>query len=139
MKDCNKYNHNVLWAYLRDQLSVKEMIMVQYHLFSCNSCQKRIENMRKLSLAISYKQTNCKRTFNKRLRFYLGFAASFFISFLIGVSYYIISTNKNKEFPIEIRESPNYEELDSLKKGTDSLIILPDSISENKFDKKLSH
>lgn len=138
MNDCNKYNKSVLWAYLRDQLPIKDMIVIQHHLLTCNSCRKRIENMRKLSFAIS-KQTKDKMIFHKSLWFYWGCVASFLICILSGVSYYIVFTNNNNEYPVKIQKSPNYEAIDSTKKNTDSLIVFPDSIQENFFDKKLSH
>ena len=77
--------------------------------------------------------------FHKSLWFYWGCVASFLICILSGVSYYIALTNKNNEYPVKIQKSPDYETIDSIKKNTDSLIVLPDSIQEKIIDKKLSH
>ena len=135
MADCGKHDQTVLWAYLRDQLPVKDMIKVQYHLFSCVSCQKRIANMRKLSLAMSSVELPKKKSvFYKSRWFYIAWAACFLVFFLAGVSYYMVFVDNVEEYPVDVRQSPGYEVIDSVAKKTDSLIISPDSILENNFE-----
>ena len=99
MADCGKYDQTVLWAYLRDQLPVQDMIKVQYHLLSCVSCQKRIANMRKLSLAMSSVELSKKKSvFYKSRWFYIAWAACFLVFFLAGVSYYMVFVDNVEEY-----------------------------------------
>lgn len=133
MANCDKYDQKILWAYLRDQLPIKEMVNVQYHLSVCEHCRKRLDNMRQLSMdtaSAGYRKKK-KILFINRIR--LGWAASFFILFLGGISYYMVST-KQREYPIEIKKSPTIEEVDSIEQETDSVIIRPDTLVKNNFE-----
>lgn len=129
MENCDKYDQSDLWAYLRNQLSVKDMIKVQHHILTCTYCRKKIAEMRRLALVITSTESPKKETFG---RFYTVLAASFLLFFLAGVSYYMLFMEKEMEYPIKIQQSPIYESVDSAAKVTDSLIIFSDSLSENK-------
>ena len=128
MADCDTYNRAVLWAYLRNQLSVEETIRMQYHLSVCAHCRKQIADMRKLSLAMASEKQQKGRNLLFVDKSSLRWAASFLILLSAGLSYYVISTDKLDEYPVEIKRAPTFEEVDSVIKEVDSLVVLPDSV-----------
>lgn len=129
MTNCDKYDQSDLWAYLRNQLSMEDMVKVQYHILTCTYCRKRIVEMRKFALDLMSVKSPKKKVVGK---FYTVIAASFSFFFLAGALYYMLFVKDEKECPIKIQQSPIYEAVDSTTRVTDSLIIYPDSFLKNK-------
>lgn len=143
MDTCEKYTDGQWLSYLLNRVGEEEMVEMQYHLSTCDACRERIERMRafagflenpgeKEPSLFSSKIFRLASPLVKKRQWMVAAAMSLFLS--AGAYYYWVTfpRQKSQMFPVEFREQPVYESVDTLRSVPDSLPAQKEKQKEKK-------
>lgn len=148
MERCDQYADKQLLDYLLDRTGEDEYIAIQFHLAECAVCRERMRRMRRLC---SFLEEDTGRSFSLHVTKRTGqslwswkkswkvIAAVCCLLIMIGVGFYYrfekdrqILPGIRKEVPVDIRESPIYHSIDTVRSHPDSLRIPKNKKKKNK-------
>lgn len=109
MKTCNRYDEQDLLDYLCDRQDEESLVQMQFHLLRCRVCCEKLKMLRSLSDDLSKKH---KVRSNRHTLLRLAMVAVVVLTFSI-FGYYYGTLSDEKEYPVEIKQSPMYSERDS--------------------------
>lgn len=120
MNTCNQYSERNFLDYLCDRQDGESLTQMQFHLSQCRECREKLSKLREMSDDLS---TTHESISNRYLFLRIAVAAVFVLSFSIMGYYYQMSDVK--EYPVEIKQPPMYNEQDSVPDSrVDSLKII---------------
>lgn len=148
MERCDKYTDKHLLDYWQDQMEETEQIELQFHLAECVVCREQLRRMRELSgflevvprpSPFSFIFKRADRSLSMRRKSWRVMTAVSCLLLALGIGFYYWSAverkklpDSRKEVPAEIRESPIYHSIDTLRNQPDSLRLLNKEKKKNK-------
>lgn len=154
MDRCEEYTDRQWLSYLLNRVGKEELARMQYHLLTCAACRERLERIRTLAgfledmeledaeklVDTEEKETGRQSSFSFKLPRFFGkkegraLVAGICLFLLAGGYYYAsyFTSRPSGPIPVEIREQPVYESVDTLRCAPDSMPDRKEKCNEKK-------